>query len=133
RGATLLAAVGAASTVRLGHEGLDGAVRATLLTFEPAPKELTATEAVSELVIPAGGRFELSIGVTTSEHAPDPGEPLSLPEIVRRRQEEQRRRSGDGARIATAHEGLSGWLRRSRGDLHMLVTATSAGLIPHAA
>jgi len=134
RRGTLLPPVTEASTVRLAYKGLDGAVRATLLTFEPAPKELTATEAVYQLVIPAGGRVELSIGVTTttSEDAPDPGEPLSLPEIVRRRQEEQRRRSGDAARIATAHEGLSGWLRRSRGDLHMLVTETSAGLMPYA-
>jgi glycogen debranching enzyme len=131
RGA-LLPPVCEGATVRLAYEGLDGAVRATLLAFNPAPKELTAAEATYQLVVPAGGRFELSITVTTTESAKDQGEPLSLPEIVRRRREEQSRRSGESARIATAHEGLSGWLRRSRGDLHMLVTETAAGPMPYA-
>jgi len=131
RGA-LLPPVCEGATVRLAYEGLDRVVRATLLAFEPPPKELTATEAVYQLVVPAGGGFELSITVTTTASDKDQGEPLSLPEIVRRRREEQSRRAGQTARIATAHEGLSGWLRRSRGDLHMLVTETAAGPMPYA-
>jgi glycogen debranching enzyme len=131
RGA-LLPPVCEGATVRLAYEGLDRVVRATLLAFEPPPKELTATEAVYQLVVPAGGGFELSITVTTTASDEDQGEPLSLPEIVRRRREEQSRRAGQTARIATAHEGLSGWLRRSRGDLHMLVTETAAGPMPYA-
>src|SRR5499433_2056170 len=126
RRGTLLPPACEASTVRLAYEGLDGAVRTTLLAFEPAPKELTATEATYQLVVPAGGRFDLSITVTTTVSPEDGGEPLSLPEIVRRRQEEQSRRSAAAAHITTAHEGLNGWLRRSRGDVHMLVTETAS-------
>src|SRR5262249_15902611 len=77
--------------------------------------------------------FDLSITVTTSVSPEDGGEPLSLPEIVRRRQEEQSRRSAAAAHITTAHEGLNGWLRRSRGDVHMLVTETAAGPLPYPA
>jgi len=132
RRGTLLPPACEASMVRLAYKGLDGAVRTTLLAFEPAPTELTATEATYQLVVPAGGRFDLSITVTTTVSPEDGGEPLSLPEIVRRRQEEQSRRSAAAAHITTAHEGLSGWLRRSRGDVHMLVTETSAGPMPYA-
>jgi glycogen debranching enzyme len=121
-----------ASTVRLAYEGLDDVIRASTLSFDPPPKEISPSEASYRLVVPAGGRYELSITVTAAESNAGPAEPVPLPEIVRRRQAESTRRSAETARIATAHEGLTGWLRRSRGDLHMLVTETPDGPMPYA-
>jgi glycogen debranching enzyme len=132
RRGSLLPPVCDGSTVQLRYEGLDGVARTTMLVFDPPPKEMTSTDAVYQLTVPAGGRVELSITVTTTESGADPDEPLSLPEIVRRRQKESARRGDRTARIATAHEGLSGWLRRSRGDLHMLLTETTDGSVPYA-
>src|SRR5439155_360884 len=56
----------------------------------------------------------------------------SLPAIVHRRREENQSRYQQTSRISTSHEGLTGWLRRSRGDLHMLLTETADGSIPYA-
>ncbi|HZE36803.1 MAG TPA: amylo-alpha-1,6-glucosidase [Candidatus Eisenbacteria bacterium] len=120
------------ATVRLSYEGLDGVVRASSLAFDPPPKEISVATAVYHLLVPPGGRLEISVAVTTMESGETAEEPLSLAEIVRRRSEEGTRRYDEATRIATAHEGLSGWLRRSRGDLHMLVTETPAGSIPYA-
>ena len=119
-------------TVRLAYHGLDGVVRASRLVFDPSPKEISATTAVYHLVVPPGGRLEISVTVATMEPDQKAEEPLSLPEIVRRRSEEGTRRYGEATRITAAHEGFSGWLRRSRGDLHMLVTETPDGSIPYA-
>ena len=57
---------------------------------------------------------------------------MSLPEIVRRRGEERAQRHDETTRIVISHDGLTGWLRRSRGDLHMLETSTPEGSIPYA-
>jgi len=119
-------------TVRLAYHGLDGVVRASRLVFDPSPKEISATTAVYHLVVPPGGRLEISVTVATMEPGEKAEEPLSLPEIVRRRSEEGTRRYGEATRITAAHEGFCGWLRRSRGDLHMLVTETPDGSIPYA-
>ena len=81
---------------------------------------------------PPGGRLEISVTVVALEIAEDGTEPLEPPEIVRRRREERAQRHDETTRIATAHGGLTGWLRRSRGDLHMLVTDTPEGSIPYA-
>ena len=118
--------------VRLPYGGLDGVVRTSVLTFDPPPGELSATRAVYELVMPAGGRFEISVVVTTTDGDGEAEPGLRMPEIVRRRQAENARCQAQVARIVTAHEGLNGWLRRSRGDLHMLLTETPDGSIPYA-
>ena len=77
-------------------------------------------------------RLEISVTVVALESAEKDAEPLSLPEIVRRRREEGGQRHDQTTRITTAHDGLTSWLRRSRGDLHMLVTDTPDGSIPYA-
>ena len=118
-------------TVRLAYEGLDGVVRASVLSFDPPPIELSATQAIYEMVVPPGSHFDMSVAVTGID-GDAAAAPQRMPDIVRRRREEDARRQGQGTRIVTAHEGLNGWLRRSRGDLHMLVTQTSDGLIPYA-
>jgi glycogen debranching enzyme len=120
------------ATVRLAYRGLDKVVRTTVLSFEPPPQELMPGAATYRLTVPAGGRVELAVTVATSETQAPPESRLSLPEIVRRRRDENQRRSQETARITTSHEGLTGWLRRSRGDLHMLVTETADGSIPYA-
>ena len=119
-------------TVRLSYQGLDGVERASILAFDPPPKELSAGAATYQLIVPAAGRLELSVTVMALESAEEDAEPLSLPEIVRRRREEGGQRHDQTARIVTAHDGLTGWLRRSRSDLHMLVTNTPEGSIPYA-
>src|SRR5262245_515678 len=119
-------------TVRLPYKGLDGVVRTSVITFDPPPAEMTVGQAVYRFEVPPDGRFEMSIIVAGLESGNGTETPLGMPEIVRRRQEEGIRRHGQTARVVTAHEGLNGWLRRSLGDLHMLVTETPAGAIPYA-
>src|SRR5207237_9350838 len=119
-------------TVRLAYRGLDRLVRTTLLTFEPQPQEMTAGAATYRLTVPAGGRLELSVAVTTSETGARPENSWRLPAIVHRRREENQSRYQQTSRITTSHEGLSGWLRRSRRDLHMLLTEPADGSLPYA-
>ncbi len=122
----------AGSTVRLAYRGLDEVVRTTLLSFAPPPHTLTSGVATYRLLVPAGGRVELSVIVATAEAGTPSEASLSFPEIVGRRQEDNQRRHHMTTRIWTAHEPLSRWLQRSRGDLHMLLTETSEGSIPYA-
>jgi glycogen debranching enzyme len=127
-----LAPVCEGSTVRLAYRGLDKVVRTTVLSFEPRPQEMMAGAATYRLTVPAGGRIVLSVTIATTESESRPEASLSFVEIVRRRREENQRRHQQTSRITTAHEGFTGWLRRSRGDLHMLLTETSDGSIPYA-
>jgi glycogen debranching enzyme len=127
-----LAPVCEGATVRLAYRGLDKVVRTTLLSFEPRPQEVMAGAVTYRLTVPAGGRLELSVTVATSETEALPDARLSLPEIVRRRRDESQSHSQQTSRITTSHGGLTGWLRRSRADLHMLLTETADGSIPYA-
>jgi glycogen debranching enzyme len=127
-----LAPVCEGATVRLAYRGLDKVVRTTLLSFEPRPQEVMAGAVTYRLTVPAGGRLELSVTVATSETEALPDARLSLPEIVHRRRDESQWHSQQTSRITTSHEGLTGWLRRSRADLHMLLTETGDGSIPYA-
>ncbi|HYR40801.1 MAG TPA: amylo-alpha-1,6-glucosidase [Methylomirabilota bacterium] len=124
------------ATVRLSYRGLDETVRTTWLLFDPPPPHLTPEAARYRLTVMPGGRQDLVVTVATAEsheeiEAPPVGS-LSLVEIVRRRREENEGRQHLMARIATSHEPLTSWLRRSRGDLHMLLTETSEGPLPYA-
>ena len=127
-----LAPVCEGATVRLAYRGLDKVVRTTLLSFQPPPQEVMSGAVIYRLTVPAGGRLELSVTVATSETEALPGWRLSLPEIVHRRRDESQGLSQQTSRITTSHGGLTGWLRRSRADLHMLLTETADGSIPYA-
>jgi glycogen debranching enzyme len=120
------------ATVQLSYRGLDKVVRTTLLSFEPRPQETMPGAVTYQLTVPAGGRLELSVTVATAETEARPDASLSLSEIVRRRREENESRSQQTSRITTSHRGLTGWIRRSRSDLHMLLTETADGSIPYA-
>jgi glycogen debranching enzyme len=122
--------------VRLSYRGLDKTVRTTWLHFDPPPRRLTPESARYHLTVAPGGRQDLLVTVSTAESQDEIEAPLveslSLVEIVRRRREDNEARQHLMARIVTSHEPLTGWFRRSRGDLHMLLTETPDGPLPYA-
>jgi glycogen debranching enzyme len=119
------------SRVVLAYRGLDDVLRRTRLDFDPAPRELTGSQARFELRLDPQATTLLEVTVTCE---PD-GEPRlpvpfdqALAAAERRRSDAQEGR----CRIETSNETFNAWLERSRADLDMMTTETVYGPYPYA-
>jgi len=118
-------------SVTLSYRGLDGMVRATRLTFEPAPQALTAGSAVFELELEPHGQATIFIDIACVPT------PVRRPRAaflagyvgVKRRLRASATRT---AVISSRHEEFNQTARRSATDLRMLVTEKPTGPYPYA-
>jgi glycogen debranching enzyme len=117
--------------VRFAYDGLDGVKRQTVISFDPAPEKLGATQAEFEVVLGAHARADLF-----AEAAFSRGEDATT---VRHRfltDLRRQRRAQAGAmrkaRIDTDHAVLGEVLERATADLSMLITNTPHGPYPYA-
>jgi glycogen debranching enzyme len=120
-------------SVTLAYRGLDGAVRVTRLSFEPAPQVLTGDVAVFDLELEPHGRVMVFLEVAC---APAQAAPLSpraafLASYVQTKRG-LRAGAARAAVIASRHEEFDATLRRAATDLRMLVTEKPTGPYPYA-
>jgi glycogen debranching enzyme len=127
----------APDTVRLSYEGLDGRVRRTRITFDPAPARLEENRARFELRLAPHSEqtFRFSI-LCESEPGRAPAAASRPPvwyekaaadvsaELAQARAEEPQ--------VTTSNEQFNDWLNRSLADLHMMRTQTPYGPYPYA-
>jgi glycogen debranching enzyme len=132
RRGTALPARTETAAVLLGYRGCDDVVRMTRLDFEPTPARVDAGEALYTVDLAPGERVELAL--TVEAIAGDlaasraPGQPVALGE---RRDSAQRLRR-EATHLETDHRRFNAWMERGRADLHLLLTETPDGLVPHA-
>jgi glycogen debranching enzyme len=121
-----------ADAVVLGYEGLDGVVRRTRLTFDPAPRRLTATDAYFAVALgpQQEARFHLTVTCETgAEPAPRPLDYAAALDHTTGAHTAFKARACD---VYTANEQFNDWVNRSLADLGMMLTQTPHGLYPYA-
>jgi len=121
-----------ASRVTLAYEGLDHAVRRTILEFSPAPAQLTASQARFDLTLEPQDAVHLEIVLACEPVAGRSGEPVSEGEAYALVTQAVRRYQADRSEIQTSSEQFNAWLARSASDLQMMVSDTEYGPYPYA-
>jgi glycogen debranching enzyme len=117
-------------SVTLSYEGLDGVIRRTRLEFDPAPADLMPSSAHWRFTVPSksGMTVHLAIAFECGGSTILLG---SFDATLAARDQRRERRSTASATIS-ADEPAQGWIRRSRADLDMMLTATEQGSYPYA-
>ena len=114
----------------LSYLGLDKVTRHTLLTFDPAPNEITTTKASYRLLLAPGQSKPIFLAVTCN------GERTHRPVPFLRGLLAAHRELRGGTRnittVETSNELFNEILCRSAADLAMLVTETPQGAYPYA-
>jgi glycogen debranching enzyme len=129
RGRTWSELLGGGS-VALSYEGLDGVMRETTLSFEPAPTSLVESVATYTMQLNPGDQHPVFVTVCSGGRSAQSTQPFfkGLVELHR----EQKKQTRDIATVETSNKVVNEVLCRSMADLYMLVTATPDGLFPYA-
>ena len=118
--------------VTLAYDGLDGRRRTTRLRFDPPPTSLSAHRAMFEFSIAPGETrivfVEVACDAAPAAEPPRPAFRRALYQSRRR----LRRESSRAAAVVTSNEVFNEAMRRSVGDLYMLVTDKDTGAYPYA-
>jgi len=119
-----------AGAVALSYAGLDGMVRETILSFEPAPTALLESVATYTVKLAPGAQCSLFVTVCSRGRSAQSAQPFFKGLVGLHR--EQKKQTRDIATVETSNKVVNEILCRSMADLYMLVTATPEGLYPYA-
>ncbi|MGA7328969.1 MAG: amylo-alpha-1,6-glucosidase [Rhodomicrobium sp.] len=127
---TLQKEVKGSNQVVFSYTGLDGDVRRTTLTFEPAPNELTTSRARYSLTLDPHASWRQFVAVSCNGHS-NPAAPSFLRGLLKARRD----LIGSTSAVATiriANTVFNEIVCRSLADLRMLMTSTPDGKYPYA-
>lgn len=115
--------------VVLSYQGLDGAIRRTTLSFDPAPLRLSSIDATYRVTLPAGeiDRVFISIGCDTTEVSTMP-----FARALIGAHRDRAKATADMTSVETSNDIFNEMLCRSASDLTMLITETPQGPYPYA-
>jgi glycogen debranching enzyme len=116
--------------VALTYQGLDGKLRQTVITFDPAPKELTTTAASYDIALQPNHGKPIFLSVGCGE--PEPPEPVRYLRGLVAVHRDLRAGARKAATVATSNQVFNEVLCRSMADLYMLMTRTPQGPYPYA-
>lgn len=116
----------------LAYEGLDGVVRRTRLTFSPAPRQITATEAHFTVVLDPQQEATFNLTVACEGGSCAPPQARNYDEGLEQATEVLRVAKRRACDVYTSNEQFNDWINRSLADLGMMVTRTPEGLYPYA-
>jgi len=121
----------AADRVVLGYRGLDRIVRRTLLQFDPAPCQLTASSARFDLRLQPQqeSAFVLTIGC---ECAPATPALLRFDEARAEAEADLERFHAWSCHLRSSNGQVNAWVNRAVSDLHMMTTELPTGPYPYA-
>jgi glycogen debranching enzyme len=115
--------------VVLNYRGLDGKIRRTTLSFDPAPDRLTTVAASYDLHLAPGAMRPLFVAVSCD--MPE-RRPLHFMRGLIASRREMRLSTRDVASVETSNDRFNDVLCRSAADLVMLMTDTPQGRYPYA-
>src|SRR6185295_2560114 len=117
--------------VVVGYVGLDGARRATRVTFSEVPKSLSGTAATYAFSLASKSRAVVDISVELDTvHKAGREQPSFLAGLLRARRAFAKKVGWNG--VNTGSSDLNMALRRSAADVTLLMTQTDGGLYPYA-
>jgi glycogen debranching enzyme len=113
------------------YRGLDQAIRRTDLHFSPAPKILSASEALFDTTLQS--KEEQTYTLTYSFQSHTAHRPLRTPELARRDAKQALDAlHTEECTIRTSNDEFNSWLNRSLSDLRMMYSETAYGIYPYA-
>ncbi len=118
------------TTVALSYMGLDGTLRQTGLSFEPAPDLLVDSAATYSVQLAPGARRTMFVAASSGDISPESTQPFFKGLVGLRREHQQLTRSI--TTVETSNDVVNEILCRSMADLSMLVTITPQGRYPYA-
>ncbi len=118
--------------VMLAYVGLDGKRRTTRLRFHPAPASLDGQHAAFVFDIAPGATRLFFVEVACNAEPATEGPSRAFRRALLKARRRLRLESGRAAAIVTSNEVFNEAMRRSVGDLYMLVTDKETGAYPYA-
>ena len=118
------------STACLAYCGIDGKLRQTVLSFDPAPAELSETAAGYSLDL--APKHSVAISLAIGCGMPDPPKPVSPVRALRAVHRSRRAAAHGICTVETSNDVLNEVLCRSMSDLYMLISDTPQGPYPYA-
>jgi len=119
-----------AGAVALSYTGLDGAVRETTLSFEPAPTALLESVATYSVQLAPGAKRTIFVAASSGSLLPKSTQSFFKGLVGLHR--DQKKQTRGIATVETSNKVVNEILCRSMADLYMLVTATPEGRYPYA-
>lgn len=123
-------------SVLYGYKGQDDIYRSTLISFDPIPDQVAPSTALHQLALVPGEEYVVDMQVVAFQSESGQKTPQRETKALRRHYRDmrrhQRREYANTPRIVSSNELFNGWLNRSVGDLHMLLSATKHGIYPYA-
>jgi glycogen debranching enzyme len=116
--------------VRLNYDGLDGRKRASVLTFQPKPNELT--DGLASYTFELEPRERRSLFTTLKCECNGASQVAPFFRAMRSAGRERKSASSKAAVVETSNDLFNEILRRSMSDLRMLMTETAQGPYPYA-
>ena len=132
------------NAVQLAYEGLDHCVRGTQFVFDPAPDELTETQARYTLRLAPRAEASLHLEINCEEGLPagaterrarlgrSSRDVSSYEDAAKASADELAQSRADDPRIVSSNEQFNLWVGRSVSDLYMMETKTRYGCYPYA-
>ncbi|MFN2426744.1 MAG: glycogen debranching N-terminal domain-containing protein [Candidatus Binatia bacterium] len=120
-----------ADSVEMSYEGLDGRLRRTCISFDPAPTELLPGSAHFRLHLEPHVRTTIEIR-TQADFGGPRVTARSFEETEKALRERIARLHEESCDIRTSNVSVNRWLARSRADLNMMITDTPHGPFPYA-
>jgi glycogen debranching enzyme len=132
RGEITTAVIGGAKTI-FRYIGIDKIERRCEIAFDPAPRQLSKSQALYALQLEPGDHFALTMTVRCTDSA-TPREPAAqaFSEPYRAARRGAERAASLGGSVTSSNELANRMLHRAGADLSMLVTETPHGPYPYA-
>lgn len=120
----------ARNSLCLSYLGLDTVIRTTRMHFSP-DVEIEESLARWKLHLPAGGKQTFFFEVA-SDSEPENAPRKRYVQGYRALRHHSRTLSSRDAQLESSNSSFNGWMERSVGDLHLMLTPTAHGLYPYA-
>jgi len=119
------------SGATLAYKGLDGVIRRTKVSCDPAPTSIDECELTLRVLLRARETvtyhltFACELGRTVRT-------PVPFESALKTSREDLKRDQAHATAVTTVNEQFNLWIDRSAADLHMMLTDTGAGPYPYA-
>ncbi|HZI89294.1 MAG TPA: amylo-alpha-1,6-glucosidase, partial [Candidatus Polarisedimenticolia bacterium] len=119
------------SSATLAYKGLDGVIRRTRVSCDPAPSELSECELALRISLRAHETTTYHLTVAC-EQGRGARAPVPYDRALADAREEISRERARATTVTTSNEQFNIWIDRSAADLRMMLTETSCGPYPYA-
>ena len=107
------------NSVTFSYQGLDGVLRTTRISCNPAPDHISSCEVVCE--IPLRAKQEAEIDIAVSCNPDESGDLISYPSAMAAASSELKAASANTCRVRSSNDRFNRWVKRSAADVEMMI------------